>query len=181
MKKFIPVISLMFCILCGCGNNPSNRNTGTAAEEDPDVQYGSTLLAPGTQAPDFGLNDLSGNPVRLSDFAGKTVLLQFWASWCPDCRAEIPQIKKMFAAADPQQYAFVAVSFDKTQDALQSFAAENELPGVQLYDPAGKKESAVAESYGVKWIPSLYVIGPDGKVVYATVVADRAAAKLGLK
>ena len=154
------------------------KEAGKEVEMDLDVQYGASLLSPGTPAPDFELCDFSGNPVRLSDFLGKTVLLQFWASWCPDCRAEIPQIKEMFDAADPQKVAFVAVSFDKTLDDLARFASENELPGVQLYDPAGKKDSAVADSYGVKWIPTLYVIGPDGKIVLGTVLADRAAAAL---
>lgn len=154
------------------------KEAGKDVEMDPDVQYGASLLSAGTPAPDFELCDLSGAPVRLSDFRGKTVLLQFWASWCPDCRAEIPQIKEMFAAADPQKVAFVAVSFDKTLEDLARFASENELPGVQLYDPAGKKDSVVADSYGVKWVPTLYVIGPDGKIVLGTVLSDRAAAAL---
>ena len=154
------------------------KAAGKPVETDPDVQYGTSMLAPGTAAPDFELKDLSGKPVRLSDFRGKTVLLQFWASWCPDCRAEIPQIKELYAASDPGEIAFVAVSFDKTLEDLVSYALDNGLPGVQLYEPAGKKDSAVAETYGIKWIPSLYVIGPDGNIVLGTVLLERAAAAL---
>lgn len=149
-----------------------------AAEEGPDVQYGADLLALGTEAPDFTLADIDGVSHRLSDFRGKKVLLVFWASWCPDCRAELPLLREMRAAADPGQVAFVSVSFDRTLDALKEFSQENPLPGLQLFDPAGKKESAVAEAYGVKWIPSLYVIGPDGKILLATVVAEKASALL---
>lgn len=149
-----------------------------AAEVDPDVQYGADLLAVGAEAPDFTLADIDGASHRLSDFRGKKVLLVFWASWCPDCRAELPLLREMCAAADPDQVAFVSVSFDRTLQALKDFAEENPLPGLQLFDPAGKKDSAVAEAYGVKWIPSLYVIGPDGKVILATVVAERASAVL---
>jgi hypothetical protein len=59
--------------------------------------------------------------------------------------------------------------------------AENDLPGVQLFDPAGKKDSKVAEAFGVKWIPSLYLIDADGKVVVSTVMAWKIAAALGGK
>ena len=122
--------------------------------------------------------DIEGNELRLSDFRGKSVVLVFWASWCPDCRAEVPELKAMHAAADPDKVQFVSVSFDREFEALVNFAAENELPGVQLFDPAGKKESKVGADYGVKWIPSLYLIGPDGKVQLGTVMAWKIAAAL---
>ena len=143
-----------------------------------DKQYATDLLAPGTEAPDFTLKDVEGNEVSLSDFHGKTVVLVFWASWCPDCRAEVPDLKKMFADADPAKVAFVSVSFDREFEALCNFVKENQLPGVQLFEPAGKKESEVGAAYGVKWIPSLYVIDPEGKVKLGTVVAAKVAMEL---
>lgn len=143
-----------------------------------DKQYATDLLAPGTEAPDFTLKDIEGNEVSLSDFRGRTVVLVFWASWCPDCRAEVPELKEMFASADPAKVAFVSVSFDREFDALCNFVKENYLPGVQLFEPAGKKESEVGAAYGVKWIPSLYVIDPEGKVTLGTVVAAKVAMAL---
>ncbi len=68
-------------------------NAQNNSQPDLDLEYGKDLLAPGTPAPDFTLNDVEGNPVSLSDFKGRKVVLQFWASWCPDCRAEVPEIK----------------------------------------------------------------------------------------
>ena len=149
-----------------------------AQEQDLDAQYATELLKPSTPAPDFTLNDINGNPVSLKDFRGRKVVLVFWASWCPDCRAEVPEVKAMQAAADPSKVAFVSVSFDRTLEALQTYVAENYLPGVQLFDPAGKKDSQVAALYGVKWIPSLYLIGADGKVQLSTVVAAKVAKAL---
>ena len=143
-----------------------------------DKQYATDLLSPGAEAPDFTLKDIEGNEVSLSDFRGRTVVLVFWASWCPDCRAEVPDLKKMFANADPAKVAFVSVSFDREFDALCNFVKENQLPGVQLFEPAGKKESEVGAEYGVKWIPSLYVIDPEGKVKLGTVVAAKVALAL---
>ena len=153
----------------------------TPEEEELDAKYAATLLKPGTDAPDFTLNDLSGKPVQLSDFRGKTVVLVFWASWCPDCRAEIPQLKSMWASSDPAKVKFVSVSFDREYDTFRQFVSEQELPGVQLFDPAGKKDSSIGAAYGVQWIPSLYVINPEGKVALSTVIADKVASALAGK
>jgi len=152
--------------------------TAAGKNIDQDLKYAASLLPAGSETPDFALKDIAGKEVKLSDFRGKSVVLVFWASWCPDCRAEVPELKAMYADADPGKVQFVSVSFDREFDALCKYAAENELPGVQLFDPAGKKESTVAAAYGVKWIPSLYLIGPDGKVVLGTVMAWKVAAAL---
>ena len=139
----------------------------------------ASLIPAGSTVPDFLLKDLDGNWVTMGDFRGKEVVLVFWASWCPDCRAEVPDIKTMRQASDPAEVEFVSVSFDRDIETLRSFVAENDLPGVQLFDPAGKKDSKVAEAFGVKWIPSLYLIDADGKVVVSTVMAWKIAAALG--
>lgn len=181
MKQFAILLAASLIILsCGGGRNSKKAEAQSAPAEavdttDLDYQWGRDLLSKGDDAPAFTLNDLEGNPVSLGDFAGKKVVLVFWASWCPDCRAEIPELKEMFAKADPSKVAFVSISFDRDFDTLKSFAAENELPGVQLFDPAGKKESQVCADYHVKWIPSLYLVNPEGKIEKGTVVAQRIA------
>lgn len=142
-------------------------------EEDLDARYATNLLKAGTPAPDFTLNDFDGKPVSFSSFKGKKVVLVFWASWCPDCRAEVPGLKAMYDKADKGKVAFVSVSFDRSLEALKAFDKENDLPGIQLFDPAGKKESTVAAAYGVLWIPSLYLIDSQGNVVLGTVVLDK--------
>ena len=155
-----------------------SAKTEEPAAEDPDLQYGTELLQPGTAAPDFTLSDSQDNPLTLSDLQGKDVVLVFWASWCPDCRAEVPLLKEMYAAADPEKTAFVSVSFDREKEKWLSYIEENQLPGIQLFDPAGKKDSSIGADFHVKWIPSLYLIGPDGKIKLATVVAEKVAAAL---
>ena len=142
-----------------------------AQEEDLDAKYATDLLKPGTPAPEFVLNDINGSAVKMSQFRGKTVVLIFWASWCPDCRAEVPALKELQAKTDPNKVVFVSISSDRTVEAWKKYVAENELGGVQLY----RDKSTVSEDYHVKWIPSQYVIGPDGKVVLSTVVLDKVA------
>jgi peroxiredoxin len=145
-----------------------------AQEEDLDAKYAADLLKPGTPAPEFVLNDINGNTVKMSQFRGKTVVLIFWASWCPDCRAEVPALKELQAKTDPSKVVFVSISSDRTVEAWKKYVAENEMGGVQLY----RDKSKVSEDYHVKWIPSQYVIGPDGKVVLGTVMLDKVAKAL---
>ena len=156
-----------------------NMNAQTQ-QEDPDLTYAVDMLKPGEAAPAFTLNDIQGNPCSIGSFAGRKVVLVFWASWCPDCRKEVPELKAMQAAADPGKVAFVSVSFDRTFEAFETYVKENYIGGVQLFDPAGKKESAVGADYHVKWIPSLYLIDEEGKVILGTVVAEKVAKALGL-
>ena len=170
MKKWIV---LAMALLMGIGLSAQNTPA-----TDPDLEYAAEMLKPGTAVPDFTLKDIKGNSVSLSDFRGKNVVLIFWASWCPDCRAEVPQIKEMYASAPADKVTFVSVSFDRKEEAYRSYVIENELPGVQLFDAAGKKDSTIGADFHVKWIPALYLIGPDGKVKLGTVVADKLAKAL---
>ena len=169
MRKLSAILTILLSCFAAAAQNT----------EDLGATYAIDLLKPGVKAPDFTLNDINGKPLKISSFRGRQVVLVFWASWCPDCRAEVPQLKALHASANPEKVAFVSVSFDRTLEALQAYVNENYLPGVQLYDPAGKKESKVAASYGVKWIPSLYLLDKDGKVMLGTVMIDKIEKALG--
>lgn len=175
MKKFLLILTAVLPLMLFSTKILSAQNV---QDEDPDLKYGTELLKPGTKAPDFKLNDINGKTVKLKKFRGKDVVLVFWASWCPDCRAEVPLLKEMYASADPKKVVFVSVSYDREYEKFEKYVKDNQLPGVQLFDPAGKKESKIGADYHVKWIPSLYLIGPDGKVKLATVVADKIAAEI---
>ena len=174
MKK---MLLLALCLFLG---QAGLLHAQDVQDQDLDAQYATGLLKPGTAVPDFTLGDIDGNARSIKEFRGKKVVLVFWASWCPDCRAEVPELKAMQAAADPAKVVFVSVSFDRTFDAFAKYVKENELGGVQLFDADGKKESVVSERYHVQWIPSLYLIDTDGKVLLGTVVAAKVAKALGV-
>ena len=169
MKKIFFAFILLFAgvSLSLCAKSPDDG--------DLDLKYATEMLTAGTEAPEFSLDDIDGNTVSISDFKGRKVVLVFWASWCPDCRAEVPELKEMQAKADPSKVAFVSVSFDRTIEAFKTYVNENSLGGVQLFDSDGMKKSSVAAAYHVKWIPSLYLIDEEGKVVFGTVVASKIA------
>ncbi len=115
----------------------------------------------GEPVPDFALLDLSGNVVRLSDFLGRTVVLNFWASWCPPCRAEMPDFLEVYEQRLPQD-DFVIVAVDKlvedTRGAVDDFVQEFGLTFPIVFDASDK----VFQHYGVRGLPSTFFIDRNG-------------------
>jgi len=110
-------------------------------------------------APEFTLTDLDGNPVSLSDYAGAPVLVNFWATWCPPCRSELPLIQ---AYQDKYEGDFVvlALSGGETAQDVQAFIDAQGYTFVVLLD----SEFAVAEQYGVRGFPTSFFIDADGAI-----------------
>ena len=114
----------------------------------------------GAMAADFTLQDLSGKDVKLSDMKGKVVVLEFWATWCPPCRASIPGIEKLYEAYKDKGVVVLAVSMDEGGwDAVQSFVKEYGIKYTVL-----KGNEDVAVKYQVRSIPMLLVLDKEGKI-----------------
>ena len=145
---------------------------------DLDSVYAQKLLKPGTTAPDFILPMPNGYRVQLAEFKGKYVLLDFWASWCPDCRKDIPAVKAMYEKYG-KNVEFIGVSFDTDRDRWAKCVADNGMTWRQVSELKRMREAKIAQSYGVQWIPSMTLVGPDGKVVLSTVVLERMEKALG--
>mgnify|MGYP004662927237 FL=1 len=139
---------------------------------DLDSVYAQKLLKPGTTAPDFILPMPNGYRVQLAEFKGKYVLLDFWASWCPDCRKDIPTVKAMYEKYG-KNVVFIGVSFDTDRDRWAKCVADNGMTWRQVSELKRMREAKIAQTYGVQWIPSMTLVGPDGKVVLSTVVLER--------
>lgn len=139
---------------------------------DLDSVYAQKLLKPGTTAPDFILPMPNGYRVQLAEFKGKYVLLDFWASWCPDCRKDIPAVKAMYEKYG-KNVVFIGVSFDTDRDRWAKCVADNGMTWRQVSELKRMREAKIAQTYGVQWIPSMTLVGPDGKVVLSTVVLER--------
>ncbi|MBR1570331.1 MAG: TlpA family protein disulfide reductase [Bacteroidales bacterium] len=141
--------------------------------KDLDPQYAVNLIKEGP-APDFTIQGADGKTYSLKDFKGKTLILDFWATWCPDCREEMPQLlalqKKLKGRKD---IVMVGVSFDTDPAKLASYVKEKGIGWLQLSDFKSRKESAISDAYHIQWIPTKYVIGPDGKILLATVMQDK--------
>jgi peroxiredoxin len=112
-------------------------------------------------APEFILPDLGGTPVRLSDHRGKVVLLNFWATWCPPCRAEMPSIDKLYQAYGDRGLTILAISSDVSgRTVVEPFVRERDLSFSILLDPGAE----VFAQYGVRGLPTSYLVDRRGRV-----------------
>ncbi len=130
------------------------------AEKEYDIVM---ALAPGQPAPEFTLTDINGKEVSLSDFLGKVVYLDFWASWCGPCMQQVPyarELKKRMA--DQDDLVFLYISVDTDQQAWRNKVAEENIQGVHL-NVSGFAQD-VPQSYNLKGVPTFYIIGRDGLI-----------------
>jgi len=121
-------------------------------------------LDAGELAPDFVVEQLSGGSLRLSKLRGKLVLLDFWATWCAPCLAEIPAFEKLYDefGGDPR-FALISLSCDNTPDVAKRYVDEKRLPWRQGF--AGGTNGHVATAYTVRSLPGTFLIAPDGRVL----------------
>jgi peroxiredoxin len=119
-------------------------------------------------APDFTLPDLEGRPVQLREFRGKLVLLNFWATWCAPCLHEMPSMERLYQTFKGTEFVLLAVSMDR-QGAQ---AAKPYVENLQLTFPVlVDHTNDIGRRYGVRGLPSTYLIDPDGQLLGAVVGA----------
>jgi len=121
-------------------------------------------VQPGQPAPDFTMNDTIGNPVSLSSFKGKLVLVDFWASWCGPCRAENPNVVAAFKKYNSKGFAILGVSLDTDKAKWFEAIAKDGLAWTHVSDLIGWN-NAVAKQYGVMSIPASFLIDQEGKII----------------
>ncbi|GMV05141.1 MAG: hypothetical protein AMXMBFR53_14200 [Gemmatimonadota bacterium] len=124
----------------------------------------------GAPAPDFTVNDMAGETVRLSDYRGKVVLVNIWATWCAPCRQEMPSMQRLYEALQGTDFEILAVSIDARfgqEDAfgrpggdLRAFADEMGLTFPILHDPEGRIE----RTYQTTGVPETFLVGRDGLI-----------------
>lgn len=152
-----------------------------AQETDAELdKYDSQLLPAGAPAPDFTITNAQHPAgLKLSDMRGKWVVLDFWASWCPDCRKDIPRMVELHQAYKDKGVEFVGISFDTDSVRWQSCVEKNAMAWTQYSElKKWKKETVVDTLYKVNWIPTTYLIDREGRVAAATVSIDRLAKAL---
>ncbi|MDM5229597.1 TlpA disulfide reductase family protein [Cytobacillus sp. NJ13] len=120
-------------------------------------------LEKGNLAPDFELTDMEGSPVKLSDYRGKAVLLNFWASWCPPCRAEMPHMEKLYNKYKDENFDILAVNLtntEKNSGDAEKFVKELGLTFTIPMDVKGEAGS----DYNIMAYPTSYFIDSDGVI-----------------
>lgn len=134
-------------------------------------------LGVGFTAPDFAAKNIEGKTVRLSDYRGKTVIVNFWATWCVPCRSEMPAINAV-SQENPNRVAVVAVDVLEGPVLVIDYVDKLHLSFVPLLDPNG----VVTKQYHVDSMPTSFFVGPDGTIRAINVgPMDRAAIEQNLR
>ena len=119
----------------------------------------------GQPAPDFSTKDKEGNVISLSDFKGKYVLLDFWASWCRPCRLKAKELKKIYPELKEKGIVVLGVSLDEHREDWLKATLQDEIIWYNTCECVSFVDHPIASLYKVKQIPSLFLVGPDGKIV----------------
>jgi peroxiredoxin len=117
---------------------------------------------PGQTAPRFTVNDLAGNSLALSDLRGRVVVVNFWATWCPPCEGELPDLQALWQAYQARGVVFVGVAMQEEAAEVREMASDAGVSFPLALDP----ENRIASSYGVTAVPETFVIDAEGRVAY---------------
>ncbi len=137
----------------------------------------SLRLAPGNPAPEFTLSDLYGKQVSLSSYKGKVVLLDFWASWCPDCRRASPYMRYLYRKYHDKGLEIVGISLDNDRERWYSGVQTDSLQWTQL-SSLQRWECPVAKAYNIHWIPTLVLIDREGRIVARRLEGEELESKI---
>lgn len=178
MQKILyPILALGLMASCG-GNKASEQPAAEAAAEEA---YIDTLAANhpeylpevplDTIAPDFAAPDTLGQTISLSNYRGQYVIGDFWATWCGDCRREVPELKALYDELQGQQLQgadiqFLSYSFDRDAEQWKAFLRKEQFawPQISTLEPKWH-DNVAAQAYRLHWIPAFLLVSPDGKLV----------------
>lgn len=148
------------------GLSAKNRNA-KAGKDFAALIAASKSTAVGRMAPEFEQMNTENKPVKLSDYRGKYVLVDFWASWCGPCRAENPKVLKAYNAFKDKNFTVLGVSVDQERDRDKWLKAikDDGMPWMQLVDPNHDDPKGAGNLYAIKAIPSNFLIDPQGKII----------------
>lgn len=166
------ILSLLFL---ACSLSASAQHTDTLAVTHPEYLPSLEL---GTVAPEIVACDTLGTQIKLSDYHGKYVVLDFWATWCGDCRREIPKLIELYKKTElhclkgEDDVQWLSFSFDEKDQTWRSFLRKKSFPWPQVSNLKTTREDPTFNAYELHWIPAFFVIDPEGKIVGKAITAE---------
>lgn len=126
---------------------------------------GLTAMPGRERAPDFTLQDTEGKTHRLSDYRGHVVIINFWTTWCPPCRDEIPSMNRALRQLAPDGVVMLGINMGEDEDAIFLFSADFPADFPLLLD----RDGAVIANWPVKGLPTTYIVAPDGSMAFRAI------------
>lgn len=160
MKKNILIISILFALISWGVYDFVNTTDEIVTVNAENLKEG---LEKGNIAPDFELNTLDGSSFKLSDFRGKKIILNFWASWCPPCQAEMPHMQDFYEDKKNEDIVIIAVNLTKMERNEQSIRAFANNLGITFPIPLDV-DGEIGNKYHAFTIPTSYVIDTNGLI-----------------
>jgi thiol-disulfide isomerase/thioredoxin len=121
-------------------------------------------LKPGVAFPNFSETDFAGQPLSLAGLKGKVVLVDFWATWCRPCVADLPNVAAAYEKYHDKGLEVVGISLDESKEALTKFLAAKKCAWPQFFDGKGW-DNKLGQQYGIRSIPATYLLDKDGKII----------------
>lgn len=167
--KHIALLLLLLCSICA---SAQSQDSLTAAHPEylPSLEVG-------TVAPEIVAKDTLGNEIRLSDFRGKYVVLDFWATWCGDCRREVPMLKELYKDEElhsingEKNVQWISFSFDDKEQNWRNYLRKEAFAWPQISNLKRTREDPTFNAFELHWIPAFFVIDPEGKIVGKAITA----------
>ena len=167
MKTKLLILSVIFTLF-SCNKSEQKieesaeieKIDSVAKKESPESEIPKELI----KAPDFSLADINGKRFDLSDFKGKYVYMDIWATWCGPCKVQIPFMKELEKQFHDAPIHFVSVSLDKLEDKpiWEKMVRENQMSGVQLF--AGREDN-FGFDYKIEYIPTFIILDKEGNIM----------------
>jgi peroxiredoxin len=145
----IGVLLIAGGIVLALNNNGAGTAQAATSEERADT------------APDFSLATLDGEQIALSNFRGQYVLVNFWATWCPPCRAELPDLVSYYESHADQGFMLIGVNEQEPPATVEAYLSQSQLEFPVVLDSDGR----VMNRYGVTGMPSSFLVNPEGQIV----------------
>ena len=126
---------------------------------------------------DFKASDIDGNTIELSKYKGKVVILDFWATWCPPCIKEIPNLKKIYSEFKGDDFEIVSIALERRpKEHALKFVDDKGMSWVHIVDKAKGRE--IATKYKIQYIPTMYVINKKGDIIASGLRGDKLKEKI---